>query len=122
MKKGIFQKAALGLGALTLAGIVSCSKPKPEKEVLPQVPEFTESPTQEFTYTVKRGDYLSGIVYDELKLRGRAIYDKCLEIQQRNNFGPERDVYQMVNGELVPGKDGFTDLIYPDEKIVLYDY
>ena len=62
---------------------------------------------------------MSGIVYNELGLRGRNIYTKCLDIQARNNFGSERDISKVVDGELVSGKDGFIDLIYPGKRITL---
>ena len=117
---------ALGIGTLIVAGgIALCPGNKQEEPITTlieetitqQAPPVQISPRK---YTVKKGDYPSIIVQRELELKGTDIYDRLLKIQEINNLGPERDISKVVDGELVPGKDGFVDLIYPDEKLKLY--
>ena len=121
-KRKIGYGAAIGAG-LVIAGIALCPRNKGEKTEAPVVTPYTENIIQPIPqpniYTVQKGDYLSKIVYNELGVRGKAIYDECLRIQEANNLGSERDISMVVNGELVPGKDGFVDLIYPGENLNL---
>lgn len=117
------RKIISSLGLVALLAIPSaCGRDEapveaPKPEVTAPAPKPTET---RVTYSVRNGDYLSRIVYNELGLRGHAIYDSLPAIQARSGFGPERDVYMVdENGQLVEGKDGFVDLIYPGEKVVL---
>ena len=119
-------KWGLAGAVLIASALVLCPGKKQEKletQIQPvsqvQPIQKIQIPQQRQLYIVKEGDYLSGIVYNELGLRGRNIYTKCLDIQAKNNLGSERDISKVVNGELVPGKDGFVDLIYLGEKIIL---
>ena len=112
MIRGIYR--ALGLGGIAMLTSCSSCSPKTEAPVMPEPPQAEEQ-----VYTVRKGDYLSGIVYGELGLRGPAIYRKCLEIQAKNNLGSDRDISMVVDGVLVSGQDGFVDLIYPGEELVL---
>ena len=116
MRKVPYLIASLGLGALVMAAPSACGRgDKPIETPTPAV----QPAVVETEYEVKRGDFLSKIVYDELGLRGKAIYDSLPAIQQRSGFGLERDVYKVVDGQLVSGQDGFVDLIYPGEKVIL---
>lgn len=116
MKRIPYYIASLGLGALVMAVPSACGRgDKPIEAPQPVV----QQEVVETGYEVKRGDFLSKIVYDELGLRGKAIYDSLPAIQQRSGFGLERDVYKVVDGQLVSGQDGFVDLIYPGEKVLL---
>lgn len=109
--------ASVGLGALIMAFPSACGRGDKPVET-PRAPAVRQQETG-LTYEVKNGDFLSKIVYSELGLRGRAIYDALPGIQERSGFGSERDVYKVVDGQLVEGKDGFADLIRPGEKVVL---
>ena len=116
MKKIPYYIAAVGLGTLVMAIPSACGRGDKPVEA-PRTPVVQQETG--LTYEVKSGDFLSKIVYDELGLRGKAIYDALPGIQERSGFGPERDVYMVVDGQLVEGKDGFVDLIYPGEKVIL---
>jgi len=120
-------RTGLGLaGILIAAGTVSYLAMReeapsgPVEEPVTQPAPRVQTPTQQahVRYTVKKGDYLSKIAYDR-GFRGHSIYDKVLEIQNLSGLGPERDIYKTVDGELVRGQDGYVDLIYPGEVLVL---
>jgi len=118
-KKRASYGALIGAGLL-VAGLVLCPGKKQEKLQTPIQPVLQVQPVQQIrllprTYVVQKGDYLSGIIYNELGLRGRDIYSECSRIQRINSLGPERDISKVVNGKLVPGKDGFIDLLYVGE-------
>ncbi|MEK6912942.1 MAG: hypothetical protein AABX26_03230 [Nanoarchaeota archaeon] len=117
MKRASYYVASLGLGALIMAAPSACGRG--DKPIEVPTPAVFQPAVVETEYEVKRGDFLSKIVYDELGLRGKAIYDSLPAIQQRSGFGLERDVYKVVDGQLVSGQDGFVDLIYPGEKVIL---
>ena len=109
---------ALGIGILAVSA-TSCGRDSGERTK--PAPEAQTAEIVREKYTVKSGDYLSRIVYKELGIRGnREIYDRVRDIQQRNNLGSERDISEVIDGKLVPGKDGLVDLIYPGEKLILY--
>ena len=121
-------KIALGVGILALTVSFLCHGKKSQKienlvtstqPISEEVQTLPETGFQGVIYTVKKGDYPSKIIGNEFGLNGKDIYDAWLEIQANNNLGPERDISKVVNGKLVPGKDGFTDLIYPGERINL---
>ena len=116
MKRVPYYIASLGLGALIMAAPTACGRGDKPVEVSAPVAQVEELG---LTYEVKKGDFLSKIAYDELGLRGKDIYDALPGIQERSGFGLERDIYKVVDGQLVPGQDGFVDLIHPGEKVIL---
>jgi hypothetical protein len=122
MRKGLFSRTVLGIGALTLAGIVACSgkEQTSQPELVPVQRAQQDPETSE--YFVKKGDYLSKILYKELGLRGNAIYDG-VACSQKSTWSPEeiskRDTHKVVDGQLVEGQDGYVDLIHPDETVYL---
>ncbi len=109
--------ASVGLGALVMAAPSACGRGDKPIEA-PKRPAAVQEKVG-LDYEVKKGDFLSKIVYDKLGLRGKDIYAALPGIQERSGFGPERDVYKVVDRQLVSGQDGFVDLIYPGEKVVL---
>jgi hypothetical protein len=117
MKRVPYYIASVGLSALAIAFPSACGRGDKPIEA-PRRPAVQQEEVG-LTYEVKSGDFLSKIVYNELGLRGEAIYDSLPAIQKRSGFGLERDVYKVVDGQLVSGQDGFVDLIYPGEKVVL---
>lgn len=91
-------------------------------EITRSAPSKSKLETQiiDDSYIVQKDDSPSKIFY-ERGFRRKEIYRKCWELQAINNFGPERDVYKVVDGKLVPGKDGCADVLYPGEKIKILD-
>ena len=94
----------------------SLEEPVPTFEPIKELVIPTDS--GEVLYIVRPGDSLSEIVYRELGMRNTdSIYAKVKEIQRRNtSLTTDRDVYLMQNGDLLRGKDGLVDIIYPLEE------
>ena len=76
--KNTFYKT-FGLSTLLVAGISSaCGRDEAPKETTLSAPQPSPAPVQDFirTYVVQRGDIPSVWIYNTLKLRGNAIYEK----------------------------------------------
>lgn len=116
-----------GIGVLGLVGAIYLFNGKEEPVLVDASPrqeivQRPEIPLPPKTYVVQPGDYLSRIAFDE-GARGRAgIYDRVREIQGLTWSEEEierRDTHYFENGELLRGKDGLADLIYPEEVLTV---
>lgn len=119
MEKMYFYRTAL-LTAILTSTSFGCKKEEPVRTEQTQSVQ-TQPITQEVYYTVKSGDYLWRISYRELGLRGeREIRSGVLRIQSLNPsiLTDDRDTHYVdSNGNLVQGKDGLVDRIYPGERL-----
>ena len=119
MKRENLYKTIGLAGTLAVSSCSSCSERSQPVQEAPAVPSVAPAQQQPSAYSARQGDYPSGIVARELGLGGREIYNALPAIQARSNLGPERDTHMMVDGHLISGQDGYVDLIYPGEKIIL---
>ena len=115
-KKRVGYGVLVGAGILFFSGLVLLPGKKQEELQTPIQPVQQVQPVrgiqipQQRQYIVKKGDYLSGIVYNEI------VYNEIVY----NELGLRgRDISRVVDGKLVSGQDGFIDLLYPKERITL---